>query len=77
MTEKVKKDAKDADNNKRLIRTTAILVIAVLLVYAVSTIVGGDFKDFCEAAIRWVLMGIGVAASLTYFSQTEPDGDRA
>nr|MCR5522762.1 helix-turn-helix domain-containing protein [Clostridia bacterium] len=40
MTEKVKKDAKDANNNKRLIRITGMLVIAVLLVYAVSTIVG-------------------------------------
>ena len=76
MTEKVKKDAKDANNNKRLIRVTGILVITVLLVYAVSTIVGGAFKDFCEAALLWVLIGIGVAASMTYFSQIESDGDR-
>ena len=76
MTEKVKKDAKDANNNKRLIRVTATLVIAVLLVYAVSTIVGGAFKDFCEAALLWVLIGIGVAASMTYLSQTEPNEDR-
>ena len=75
MAEKVKKDAKDANNNKRLIRTTGILVIAVLLVYAISTIVGGAFKDFCEAAILWVLMGIGVAASMTYLSQREPNED--
>ena len=76
MTEKVKKDAKDANNNKRLIRVTGILVITVLLVYAVSTIVGGAFKDFGEAALLWVLIGIGVAASMTYFSQIESDGDR-
>ena len=76
MTEKVKKDAKDANNNKRLIGVTAILVIAVLLVYAISRIVGGGFKDFCEAALLWVLIGIGVAASMTYFSQIESDGDR-
>ena len=78
MTEKVKKDAKDANNNKRLIRVTGILVITVpvLLVYAVSTIVGGAFKDFCEAALLWVLIGIGVAASMTYLSQTEPNEDR-
>ena len=75
MTEKVKKDAKDANNNKRLIKGTAILVIAVLLVYAVGTIVGGAFKDFCEAALLWVLIGIGVAASMTYFSQAEPNED--
>ena len=76
MTEKVKKDAKDANNNKRLIRVTAILVIAVLLVYAISGIVGGGFKDFCESAIWWVLIAIGLAASMTYLSQTEPNGDR-
>ena len=76
MTEKVKKDAKDADNNKRLIRITGILVIAVLLVYAVSTVTGGAFRDYCEAALLWVLIGIGVAASITYFSQIESDGDR-
>ena len=76
MTEKVKKDAKDANNNKRLIRVTGILVITVLLVYAVSTIVGGAFKDFCEGAIRWVLIAIGLAASMTYLSQTEPNEDR-
>ena len=76
MTEKVKKDAKDANNNKRLIRGTAILVIAVLLVYAVSTIVGGAFKDFCESAIWWVLIAIGIASAMTYFSQLESEGNK-
>ena len=76
MTEKVKKDAKVAKNNKRLIGITAILVIAVLLVYGVSIIVGGGFKDFCEGAIWWVLIAIGLAASMTYLSETEPNEDR-
>ena len=76
MVEKVRKDAKDANNNKRLIGVTAILVIAVLLVYAISRIVGGGFKDFCEGAIWWVLIAIGLAASMTYLSQTEPNEDR-
>ncbi len=76
MTEKVKKDAKDANNNKRLIRGTAILVIAVLLVYAVSTIVGGAFKDFCESAIWWVLIAIGIASATTYFSQLESEENK-
>ena len=76
MTEKLKKDAKDADNNKRLIGVTAVLVIAVLLVYAVSMIVGGGFKDFCEGAIWWVLIAIGVAAFATYSSQAEPNEDK-
>lgn len=69
MTEKVKNDAKDANNNKRLISVIGILVIAVLMVYGVSIIVGGAFRDFCEGAIWWVLLAIGLAASVTYFSQ--------
>ena len=76
MTEKVRKDAKNANINKRLIGVTSILVIAVLLVYAISRIAGGGFKDFCESAIRWVLMAIGLAASMTYLSQTEPNEDK-
>ena len=76
MTEKVKKDAKEAKNNKRLIGITAILVIAVMLVYGVSILVGGGFKDFCEGAIWWVLIAIGLAASMTYLSQTESNEDR-
>ncbi len=76
MTEKVKKDAKNADKNKRLILITAILVIAVLLVYAFSTIVGGAFKDFCESALLWVLIGIGIASAMTYFSQQEAEGNK-
>lgn len=75
MTEKVKNDAKDANNNKRLISVIGILVIAVLMVYGVSIIVGGAFRDFCEGAIWWVLIAIGLAASVTYFSQKESDGD--
>ena len=75
MTEKVKKDAKAAVNNRRLILTTAVLVAAVLLVYAVSTVVGGGFRDFCDAALLWVLIGIGVAAAMTYFSQTALGGN--
>ena len=75
MTEKVKKDKKAADNNRRLISTIAILVTVVLLVYAASMIVGGSFRDFCKAAIPWVLMGIGIAAAMAYFSQLEHGGN--
>ena len=76
MTEKVKKDAKDAENNRRLILTVAVLVIAVLLVYAISIVAGGGFRDFCEAALPWVLMAIGLAAAMTYFGQTAFGTDR-
>ena len=75
MTEKVKKDKKAADNNKRLISTIAILAAVVLIVYVASMIVGGGFRAFCEAAIPWVLIGIGIAAAMTYFSQLEQGGN--
>ena len=75
MTEKVKKDAKEANNNRRLVGVIGTMVVAVMMVYGVSIIVGGVFRDFCEVAIRWVLIGIGLAAALTYFSQKESDGD--
>ena len=75
MAEKVKKDKKTADNNRRLISTIAILAAVVLIVYVASMIVGGAFKDFCEAAIPWVLIGIGIAAAMTYFSQLEQGGN--
>ena len=75
MTEKLKKDTKEADINKGLVRITGILVIAVLLVYAVSMIVGGAFKDFCEGAVWWVLIAIGLAAWATYVSPIKSKGD--
>ena len=71
MTEKVKKDAKDLKSNKRLILITAIFCIAVMAVYIASIIVGGEFKDFSQAATPWLLMGIGIAAVITYSGQKE------
>ena len=71
MTEKVKKDAKDLKSNKRLILITAIFCIAVMAVYIASIIVGGEFKDFSQAATPWLLMGIGIAAVITYSDQKE------
>ncbi len=71
MTEKVKKDARDSRNNKRLIQTTAILTTVVLLVYLISTVIGGGFRDFCRAALPWVLMAIGLASWAVYADQKE------
>ena len=71
MTEKVKKDAKDLKSNKRLILITAIFCIVVMAAYIASIIVGGEFKDFSQAATPWLLMGIGVAAVITYSDQKE------
>ena len=51
MKEKIEKDVKVAEGNKRLILRTAILLFAVSIIYSISTLVGGAFNDFCEAAI--------------------------
>lgn len=69
MTDKVKKDAKNSQVNSRLILTTGILVTVVGVIYAFSVVFGGEFKEFCEAAIKWVLLGIGLAAVCAYMSQ--------
>ena len=71
MKEKIEKDVKVAKDNKRLILTTAILLVVVAIIYSISAFVGGVFYDFCEAAIRWVVMGIGVAFAMTYMSQKD------
>ena len=70
--DKVKRDSRNAKANARLIGTISVIVAVVLVVYAVSMFAGGDFKDFCDAAVMWVLAGIGVAAYFGYASQREP-----
>ncbi len=71
MKEKMEKDVNGAKCNKRLILTTAILVSVVSITYLISIFVGGVFRDFCENAVTWVLMGIGIACYTTYMSQKE------
>ncbi len=69
MKEKLEKDVNVAEGNKRLILTVAMLMLMTGVIYIISIIIGGAFRDFCEAAVIWVLMGIGVAGSMTYLSQ--------
>ncbi len=71
MKEKMEKDIASSKGNKRLILTTGIITLIVVIIYLFSTIVGGVYHDFCKAAIPWVLMGIGVACSITYLNQKE------
>ena len=71
MAEKVKQDSRKAKANERLIGLTAIIMTIVLVIYAVSIFVGGDFRDFCDNAVIWVLVGIGVAAYFAYYGQNE------
>lgn len=71
MEEKVKKDAKDLRNYEKLILTTGILCLIVGIIYSIGLFVGGAFKDICEAAFPWVLIGIGIAAATTLTNQPE------
>lgn len=71
MKEKLEKDADIFKTNKRLILTTGILVLAVAMIYLISICAGGAFHDFCEGAVKWVLIGIGVACSTAYLRQKE------
>lgn len=73
MKEKPKNDLKDAKANKYLIILFAIIVAMVLVVYGISIIVGGGFHDFCEGAIIWVLVGIGICAYYAYYDQRNKD----
>ena len=40
MKEKIEKDVKVAESNKRLVLTTAIILFAVSIIYSISTLVG-------------------------------------
>ncbi len=71
MKEKMEKDVNTAKYNKRLILTAGILIVLVVAIYFISVLAGGAFRDFCESAVIWVLIGIGVAFSATYFNQKE------
>lgn len=65
MQEKVEKDANIAKTNKTVIFITGAITLAALVIYVVSIFVGGNFNDFCEHAIRWLLAGIGIALAVT------------
>lgn len=71
MKEKLEQDANVAKGNKRLILTTAILFIVVVIIYSTGIFVGDEFYDFCANAILWVVLGIGVAFAVAYMSQKE------
>ncbi len=71
MKEKLEKDEKTAEGNKKLILTTAILLFAAAIIYLISIFVGGAFHDFCAGAIWWVELAIALAFALTYIGQKE------
>lgn len=71
MKEKLAKDANTAKDNKRIILITAILFIAVAIIYSASVFVGGEFYDFCAGAIQLVVLGIGIAFAAVYMGQRD------
>lgn len=71
MKEKMEKDADISKRNKRLILMTGIFVLVVAIIYLISICVGGAFHDFCDSAIKWVLLAIGIACSTAYIRQKE------
>ena len=73
MKEKMEKDIKISTDNKRLILTTGIIVLVFCVVYCSSIFAGGSYREFCEAAAPWVLMGIGIACSGTYMKNKEKE----
>lgn len=73
MTEKVKMDAKDLQVKTRVVITTAIIMVAFGILYVICRIIGGNIKDFAEAALSWVLIGTGLAGVLTYLNHQGND----
>lgn len=71
MTEKVKKDAKYLQVKTRVIITVAVITLIFGIAYTVCLVIGGEFKDFAQAAAPWVFYGIGLAGVMTYFATME------
>lgn len=69
--EKIKRDSDKAKANERVILTTTIITIIILIIYGISIIVGGAFYDFCNSALLWVLIGLSIAFSSTYYNNKE------
>ena len=73
MQEKLEKDVKNQKGNRRLLIMLSVMVLVVAIINFISMIVGGPFREFCDAALIWVLMGIGLAGALTYLGQKESE----
>ena len=71
MRVKMEKDIDIFKGNKRLLLTSGVLLFTTATIYLISIFVGNEFHEFCEAALPWVVMGIGVACSTAYISQKE------
>ncbi|MBE5817245.1 MAG: helix-turn-helix transcriptional regulator [Clostridiales bacterium] len=67
---KIEKDTNIASTNKSVILITTIITLTALTIYFISIFVGGQFNDFCENAMRWVLAGIAITFTITYLRST-------
>ena len=52
---------------------TAILAIVTGAVAVASRWISPGFRDFCEAAAPWVLMGLGLAGSMAAMGKDPED----
>ncbi|MBE6978543.1 MAG: helix-turn-helix transcriptional regulator [Ruminococcaceae bacterium] len=73
---KIEKDAKLAQANKKVVLVTAVVTLISLAIYFVSVFVGGSFLDFCEHAIRWVLVGIAITFAIMYLHNLNRNSKR-
>lgn len=62
---------KEANGNKRLVTTMAILFIVLGIIGMISVLIGGAVKDFCSTAIPGVEIALGIAFMLAYNSKKE------
>jgi hypothetical protein len=76
MTERKKRNSKNANTGRQLTGITAVIATIVFAVYGASVFVGGAFHDFCENAIIWVIMGIGAAAWFAYYAQKDGTSEK-
>jgi transcriptional regulator with XRE-family HTH domain len=66
LQQKIEKDANIAKTNRTVILATATVSLIAIAVYIISIFVGGEFLYFCENAIKWVLVVIGMVFAITY-----------
>jgi transcriptional regulator with XRE-family HTH domain len=74
MVEKVKKDSEDLKADRRALILIGILAAIAVIIYFVSLAVGGHFREFCEGALVYVIMGLTFLALIFVYQQKEHSG---
>ncbi|MDE6782069.1 MAG: hypothetical protein K2J40_11550 [Ruminococcus sp.] len=62
-------------NSKKSNPVTVIAVVCVvsMVIYLVSSLIGGAVGDFCKAALPWILTAAGLAIYSAYYAQNQND----